>query len=263
MEVCEVMFYSRGRTDRTNGFLTTAILVIVGLFYSFAGAASAQSGALSGDLSRLSDQEIGQRYDFIKQRLDEGQLNSQIWQYGFTSGWGVGVVIGVTQASLASDKVTMTSGIVTSVKAAGGVARLLLSPNPGRHGSEDLQMLPAASSADRLRRLASAEALLSEVEDRAIDRTNWKRHAGNVAVNLVGASVILGVGGGSNDSVESALVSAGVGIVAGEIMAFTMPSRGIKDVKDYRRNFSGRPSEPEMSWRISPAGMGLALNVTF
>lgn len=257
------MIHSRGRTRWTNKPRAAVILMTTALLCAHASGASAQTGALSGDLSSLSDQEVGQRYDFIKQRLDDGQLNSQIWQYGFTSGWGVGVAIGATQAALASDKVTMTSGIVTSVKAAGGVARLLLSPNPGRHGSENLQVLPAGSAQDRQRRLAAAEALLSEVEDRAIDRMNWKRHAGNVAVNLVGASVILGVGEGSNDSVTSALVSFGVGVAAGEVMAFTMPSRGIKDVKDYRRSFSGRPSEPKVSWRISPAGMGLALHVAF
>lgn len=256
------MIHSRGQINATQGRRTAAILISMALIGAYASSATAQTGAFSGDLSELSDEEVGLRYNFIKQRLDEGQLNSQIWQYGFTSGWGLGVVIGATQASLASDKITRASGIVTSVKAAGGVARLLLSPNPGRHGSEDLQTLPASSQEDRLRRLAEAEALLSDVEERARDRLNWKRHAGNVGINLAGAGVILGVGG-FNDAWDDALISFGVGVVAGEVMAFTMPRRGVQDAEDYRGRFLGRPYEPKVSWSVTPTTSGLSLHVAF
>jgi hypothetical protein len=234
----------------------------VALMCTLASGAAAQTGVFSGDLSELSDEEVSQRYDFIRQRLDEGQRNSQIWQYGFTSGWSLGVVIGATQASLATDKIQRTSGIVTSVKAAGGVARLLLSPNPGRHGSENLEVLPATSQEDRLNRLAAAEALLSDVEERALDRRSWKRRAGNVGTNLAGAGVILGVGG-FNDAWDDALISFGVGTLAGEIMSFTMPWRGEDDANDYRGRFIEGPHKPKVSWGVAPTMNGLALHVTF
>jgi len=258
-----MMIHLPGRTGGTNRLRTAAFLIAIAFICVPASGAAAQTGVFSGDLSKLSDEEVGLRYDFIKQRLDAGQRNSQIWQYGFTSGWGVGVVIGVTQASLATDEATLASGIVTSVKAAGGVARLLLRPNPGRHGSENLQALPATSQEDRLRRLAAAEALLGDVEERALDRLNWKRHAGNVGVNLAGAGVILAVGEADNDSVSAALVSFGVGVIAGEVMSFTMPWRGVNDAKDYRGRFLAGPREPKVSWSIAPMPNGLSLHVAF
>ena len=248
---------ARAREGRAAAFLIAAVLA-----WAQPGEADSQSGALSGDLSELSDEEVGRRYDFIRQRLDEGQRRSQIWQYGFTSGWGLGVVIGATQASLATDKIARTAGIVTSVKAAGGVARLIWSPNPGRHGAADIQMLPTTTPNQRLERLSAAEALLSDVEDRALDRLNWKRHASNVAINLLGGGIVLGVGG-IDRAWDDALVSFGVGVVAGEAMSFTMPWRGVKDAADYRKRFLAGPYEPEVSWRIAPMTNGLSLHVSF
>lgn len=251
----------KAHRDRRASFLI--ILITALLLWAQAAAADTPSGRLSGDLAELGDEEVGLRYDFIKQRLDEGQRKSQIWQYSFTSGWGIGVVIGAAQAAFAEDKIVRASGIVTSVKAAGGVARLLWSPNPGRHGSEGLQILPAANPYQRLRRLAAAEALLYDVEDRALSRLHWKRHASNVAINLVGGGIILGVGG-ANRAWDDALISFGVGVVAGEIMSFTMPWRGVKDAADYRKRFlSGHPYEPQVSWQIVPTTTGLSLNVEF
>ena len=62
----------------TAGVRTAAILMAVALMCTHTSGAAAQTGVFSGDLSELSDEEVSQRYDFIKQRLDEGQQNSQI-----------------------------------------------------------------------------------------------------------------------------------------------------------------------------------------
>ena len=256
------MTISRTWATKTGPVRSASFLGVAALVCVHAAGVAAQSGAISGDLSRLRDEEIDRRYSFITERLDAGQRNSQIWQYGFTSGWGVGVAVGAVQASVTNNKVTRTSGIVTSVKAAGGVVRLLWSPNPGRHGSENIQGLPADSREDRLRRLAAAEQLFSDVEERAIDRLDWKRHALNVAINLAGAGVIVGVHG-FNRAWDDGLISFGVGVTAGEVMSFTMPRRGVQDAEDYRKRFLGGPYEPEVSWRIAPTSNGLALRVEF
>ncbi len=252
----------RSRAAKTSAARTASLLIAAALVCAHAAGAADQSGAISGDLSGLSDQEVDRRYDFIRERLDAGQRNSQIWQYGFTSGWGLGVAIGAAQASFTDNKVTRTSGIVISVKGVGGVTRLLWAPNPGRHGSENIQSLPATSREDRLERLAAAEALLSDVEERALDRLSWKRHASNVAINLAGGGVIIGVGG-FDRAWDDALRSFGVGVAFGELMSFTMPWRGVRDAEDYRKRFLGGPYEPGVSWHISPTWNGLALHVEF
>ncbi len=103
---------------------------------------------------------------------------------------------------------------------------------------------------------------MSDVEERARDRLSWKRHAYNVAINLVGGGVIVGFGG-FDRAWDDALLSFGVGVVAGEVMSFTMPWRGVQDAEDYRKRFLGGPYEPKVSWRIAPTSNGLALRVEF
>ena len=225
-------------------------------------SARAGDGALTGDLSRLDEHEIERRYAFIRERLDQGKRGAQLWQYGFTSAWGFGVAVGAAQASTTDNKVTRISGIVTSTKAAGGVAKLLWSPHPARHGAEDLEGLPSETREERIERLAAAEALLREVEIRAESRLGWKRHAYNVAANLVGGAVIVGVGG-FDRAWDNALTSFGVGVVAGEVMVFAEPSRGADDAADYRRRFVEMPRNPEVSWRLVPKHDGFAFQVEF
>jgi hypothetical protein len=219
-------------------------------------------GAYSGDLTQLSDEELEQRTQFISERLDDGQLHSQVWQYGFTAGYSLGVVIGTYQAideRNAKDH-KMAAGIVTATKAAFGVARLLYAPNPGRNGSEAIQAIEGETREDWIARLHTAESELHDVERRAESRWDWKRHAGNLAVNGAGAAVIAGLGG-SSKAIESGVV----GVVVGTIMTFTMPWRGVDDAEDYRNMIldDNLPQDPEVSWNLYSTGTGLGVQVDF
>lgn len=100
------------------------------------------------------------------------------------------------------------------------------------------------------------------ISKRARARLDWKRHASNVAINLIGAGIILGVGG-LDRAADDALLSFGVGATAGEVMLLTMPWRSVKDADDSRKRFVAGPYEPELSWRITPTSKGLALHVEF
>jgi hypothetical protein len=219
-------------------------------------------GAYSGDLAQLSDEELDQRTQFISERLDDGQLHSQIWQYGFTAGYSLGVVIGTYQAideRNAKDH-KLAAGIVTAVKASFGVARLLYAPNPGRNGSEAIQAIGGETREDRIARLYTAESELHDVEKRAESRWDWQRHAGNLAVNGAGAAVIAGLGG-SSKAIESGVV----GVVVGTIMTFSMPWRGVDDAEDYRQMIRGDklPDDPEVSWNLYSTGTGLGIQLDF
>ena len=239
-----------------------SLLVTTGLICVGPAAAGPRYGTFSGDLSRLDEIAIDRRYDFIRQQLDDGKLESQIWQYGFLSVWAVGAGLGTARALVASDKIERTTGIVTSVKAVGGVTRLLWSPNPGRQGADNIEMLPATSLDQKRTRLAAAETLLGRVEERALSRSQWQGHVSNVAINLLGGGIILGIGGVERGW-DDALASFGMGVVAGEVMSFTMPERGIKDAEDYRAKFSVRPHEPRVSWHVLPTSTGISLHLEF
>ena len=74
----------------------------------------------------LSDEEIDRRVAFIEERLDDGQLHAQIWQYGFTAGYGgAAIAFGAIFVPITGDKDARVNYITTAVKAAFGTARLL------------------------------------------------------------------------------------------------------------------------------------------
>ena len=223
------------------------------------GAAHAEDpvGAISGNLSSLSDAEVDTRIRFLEERLDAGRRNAQIWQYGFSYGYGLGAVIGTVRASTTHSADTRVNSIVTAAKATFGTARLLLAPHPARHGADAMRALPGATREDRLRRLAAGEELLQRIVRRADSRWSWKRHAANLAVNAAGAAVVWPLG-----DRDDALIGAAVGIVVGEIMTFTMPWRSIDDAEAYRQRF-GLARKAGLRFSLAPLPTGLALRVDF
>ncbi len=222
-------------------------------------AQSAHEGAISGDLSRLSDAQIDERVAFLTDRLQEGQKNAKIWQIGFTSGWSLGVVIGTVQAATTSNGDTRATAIVTAVKATIGTARLLLRPHPGARGADPILAIEGDSRAAKLARLEAGERQLSRTAKRAASRKTWLPHLGNIGINLIGGGILLGVA----DDADAA-ISTGVGILAGEVMLWTMPWRSVQDAEDYEQRFDdGLPSKPQASWRMAPRMGGAAVEVRF
>ena len=229
------------------------------------GPSSAQSppaaheGAISGDLSRLSNAQIDERVAFLTDRIQEGQKNARIWQVGFTSGWSLGIVLGTVQAATTSRSDTRATAIVTAVKATIGTARLLFWPHPGARGTESILAIEGDSREARLDRLQEGERRLSRTAKHAGSRKTWLPHLTNLGINLAGGGVLLGVA-----DAEDAAISAGVGVLAGELLIWTMPWRSVQDVEDYRLRFDdGLPSKPQASWRLAPRMGGAAVEVKF
>lgn len=218
-------------------------------------------GAISGNLARLNDDEIDARVAFIEERLDDGQLHAQIWQYGFTTGYGLGALYGTVGASITNDNDQRVEFIVTGAKAFIGVGRLLYSPHPARHGAEPVREVQGSGREDRLRRLAVAEDLLDENAERARSRWAWQRHVANIALNMAGFGVVWTLG-----EEGAAISSTALGIVVGEAMAFSMPWRAEDDLEDYRVRFEGAGRD-RVSWSLEPmvlkSGSGLALRLSF
>jgi hypothetical protein len=239
--------------------ISALLVAVVCLASTPSGAQSAHEGALSGDLSGLSDAEIDERVDFLTDRLQEGQRNAKIWQVGFTTGWSLGIVVGTVQAATTSQSETRATAIVTATKASLGVARLLLFPHPGARGADPILAIDGSSRAANLARLEAGELQLSKTAKRAAQRKTWLPHLSNVGINLVGGGILLGVADTSD-----ALISAGVGIFFGEVMLWTTPWRSLQDVEDYEHRFDdGLPSKPQTTWRLAPRMNGAALEVTF
>jgi hypothetical protein len=221
--------------------------------------------------SALSDSELDARLAFLEERLDDGENYAKYWQWGWTGGYGLGVVIGVGQSiTCCSNKKSgdfnsarkkrneqRVTHIVTAAKGAIGTTRMLLMRHPGRHGADPMRAIEGDSRDAKLARLARGEELLRDVAKAAERRWSWKAHAGNIGLNLAGAGFIFGFGRESD-----AWESLGIGIGVGTLQILSAPKRGIQDLNDYETRF-GMKTASRFNWSIVPMMGGAAIKVTF
>jgi hypothetical protein len=232
----------------------------------------------------LSDSELDARLAFLEERLDDGEMYSKIWQWGWTGGYSLGIVIGVTEAITCCsnrkagpgntrDPITgqvfgfhsakkkrneqRVTHYVTAVKGVIGTTRMLLMRHPGRHGADAMRAIEGDSREAKLARLTKGEEVLQDVAKTAHRRWSWKAHAGNIGLNLAGAGFIFGFGRESD-----AWESLGIGIGVGTLQILSAPKRGIQDLDDYETRF-GMKTASRFNWTIVPTMGGAALKVTF
>ncbi len=190
-------------------------------------------------------------------RLDTGEKYTKFWQWGWTSGYSLGIVIGTAQAIEEDKNKKRTNHIVTAVKGVIGTSRMVFFPHPGRNGADAMRAVPGDSREAKLARLKAGEETLKQVAKRAEQRTNWKSHAGNIALNAAGGAFIFGFG---RD--KDAGISMGVGVAVGTAQILSAPKRGIQDLEDYQTRF-GMKTASRVDWMIVPTMGGVALQVTF
>lgn len=220
--------------------------------------------ALAGDMKpltrnydTLTDDELDARADFIAERLDAGKTWASRWQWGWTTAYASGVVIGATRAGFTDDGDNRADYLTTAIKGVIGTTRLLLRPHPGRVGSGELNFMKKATRRDKIARLQRAEEMLQAVAKKAEERKNWKAHAGNLALNLAGAGATWALGN-SDDAWENLLV----GVTVGEIHIWSAPWRGPKDVEDYQTQF-GMKSSSRFDWKVVPTLGGASFQMTW
>jgi hypothetical protein len=232
-----------------------AILIVMGATGS--QAADEQKAGLTRDASVLSDSELDARLRFLEERLDDGETWAKYWQWGWAGTYSGSTVYGTVRAIVTNKEENRTDHIVSAVKSAIGTSWMLLSRQPGRNGADSMRAITGNSRDARLARLAEGEVLLQAVAKRAEQRSDWRMHAGNIALNLAGAGFVFGFGRDSD-----AWLSLGVGIAVGELSIFSAPARGIQDLSDYQTRF-GMKTASRFHWTIVPTMGGAAVMVTF
>lgn len=241
---------------RNSGLIA---LLVLSLLAAPALADDPPAGApITPNAQGLSDAELDRRIEWLEQTLDAGAGYSKLWQYGWSSGYAVGMVGGAVQAGLTSKNDTRVNAIVTASKALLGTTRLLLTPHPGRLGAQPMRDVVGTNHDAKLQRLAAGEAQLEEVAERAEKRHRWQRHAGSVALNLIGGGFIFGFG----DDTDAA-VSIGVGLVVGELMIWTSPKRAEADLRSYRQQFASTPQDPPWTVSLVPMTGGAGIKIDF
>jgi len=214
--------------------------------------------ATEGAETAPCDPATSDRIAFIAQRLDERRRHARRWWMGFTSFYGIGTVVTSYQAARDEDAGERAVDAVSAVKAAFGTTRLFFFDRPAAlyGGVPVRKLLPDCNAA-----LARGEQLLREAAHETRSRASWKRHLSIVGINAAGA-LIAGEGWGER---EDAWKSAGIGVVVGEIMAWSHPWNGVRDLDEYDERFpaSGLPSTPPVSWHWMPTPTGLVVGARF
>lgn len=207
-------------------------------------------------IERMGDAEVQRRLDFLVERLDAHRDYAWAWWTGWTTFYGLGVVVQGTRAGL-SEGGKRADYIVSAVKATAGVATLLARPLEAKDGADKVRAVPDDTLEDRRRRLAVAEEQLRTNAEVSRRRYNPLRHMLNAGVNFAGGAI---VAKGFGDP-KRGWRSAAIGTAVGEVVFFTQPWWPANDWEEYERRFD--ETDPQVSWRVVPTADGIALRVDF
>jgi len=211
------------------------------------------------DLARC-DASTSERLRFIEERLAQRQPYATWWWRTWTSAYGAGTVVQSVRAGLEDESDAKRADLtVGAVKALIGTTRLLIDRPSARLGPEPMQAVEPTDESSCRERLAIGEDLLRKNAKQSGSRWDWKRHAGNVALNVAGAAI---VAYGFDDATRG-WRSAGYGIAVGETMIFSYPWKADDDLAEYEQRFEGASPPLTSSLGIAPWRGGARLVFTF
>lgn len=208
--------------------------------------------------TEISDAELEQRLSFIEKRLNSQQRRVRYWRNGWTGFYSLSSSAQAVAALAAGDSDGQVYWGVGAVKAAGGLAQLMLKPPSAIHSGDSFGALPAQSHAQRLAKLQQGEALLQTNADEAGGRYTWKRRAIGTIGNLVGGVVIAAVGENG-----AAVLSTLLGLGIHEATIWTQPADAAQDLEDYRNERWTGQAAQRRQWYVQATPGGATLHVRF
>ncbi|MBW1783897.1 MAG: hypothetical protein JRL30_24550 [Deltaproteobacteria bacterium] len=229
--------------------------MLIGILVIFVTGCATPLPRLRTDNTRLPDALIEKRIRFIEERLDAHKRHGEIWYWSWmvvNSGAVVGLSVAAGVTDDTPDRVDFAS---QAGLAALGVADLLLRPLEARYGADPIRHLPEATRAEKLAKLRAAEDLLYRNAQRALERKDWVFHFLNLILNA-GVGIATGAAG---DATQGA-ISAGAGVVGGEIYILAQPAGPEKDWRQYETMVSDRSHE-KMRLSLRPCDMGLRMTL--
>jgi hypothetical protein len=207
----------------------------------------------------LAEGEIARRLAFIENSLAAHQLHAQIWFWSWltvNAGSVVGLSVGAALTDNGANRVNMIGNAALAGLGVGDM--LLFRPVNARFGAEPIRVLPDATRAERLRKLADGENLMRRNAARAEQRYDWTVHAGNFAANALVGGLTWAAG-----DAQSGLITVLVQTLFGELYIWTDPSGPAKDWQEYQRLSAGESLEASRGWSLAVFPGGVALKYRF
>ncbi len=214
--------------------------------------------------NELPDSLVTVQLQYLKKSLNQDKNRTQIWWYGWLSGYsaatiGQGILYSSTDdKSLRQD---MTLGAATTLL---GVAGQFVGQIHIGNETERLSMLKEGTNSERMQKMVIAEQLLEECARREQLARSWKNHALTGAVNL-GGGLITWLGFKRN-------IGAGIGYFVlntfvTEAQIWSQPTIAKRSYHKYRRKYQEKPEDisyvPCMNWYLETYPGGIGLKVVF
>lgn len=194
-------------------------------------------------LSRC-EPETADRLRFLESQLASNARYADRWWWLWNGVHGGGIVAGAAMAAVENGRGKRADGTVGALKATIGLTQNLLAPPVAREGVKGLRAIQTDRPDGCSERLAAAEELLRDAaRDAHEERRGWLSHAGNLAINLIGALVVAeGFDEGSGWS------SGALGLVVGEVQIWSYPWQAEAMLEEYERRFP-RTAGAAPHWR--------------
>jgi hypothetical protein len=202
---------------------------------SFAGPAERSARGAScpsaiGAEAKLGELDPAVRLDWIDEHLARARRSALTWSWA----WGVGIgASGVASLAVVPfvDHRDRVDWYTSAASAAVGVIPLAVAPLAVIRDARELHARRTGPPpVDVCALLADAEARLVHDADDQRQQQAWWFHAGNLAFNT-GVALFLGLG---FHHWTSGLINGGAGLVVGEALILTQPTRTIDDLRAYR-----------------------------
>jgi hypothetical protein len=221
------------------------------------------AGAVGAEESGLGRCSAGtaERLTFIEDRLEMRRQYATWWWRGWTTFYGLGVVIQGVRGGLEKDDSTQADLVVSAVKAGIGTTRLLVWPTRAKEGADPMRAVAPVDENGCRERLRIGEELMRVNARESEARWDWKRHAANVALNVAGG-VIVAEGW---DDPSRGWRSAGTGFAVGEIFVFSHPWKADEDLAEYEQRFDRTAAIPvvPVTFSLTPALGGIQFGMRF
>jgi hypothetical protein len=216
------------------------------------GCATLEEGAKlprpDGALSACEG-SVAARLQYLEPRLAAHASYAERWWWLWNGVHAAGIVYGGAMAGVEDDGGERALQAVDATKSAIGLADGIVNQPVLRKGMDEVTAIEVASMTGCVTRLRAAEQLLyAAAEDADERRRGWLAHAGNLALNLIGAVV---VAEGFDES--SGWGAGALGLVVGEIEIWSYPWHAEHTVREYERLFP-RDELSAPRWRIEENG---------
>jgi hypothetical protein len=212
----------------------------------------------------LTDEEVIQRTEFIRQSLEAGKPAAQLWWNGWLYGYSAATVVqgGIfLKSDVLKTRQDMALGAATTLI---GAAGQLVAPMTPAKAPARLALLPGDTPEERRLKLEEAEKLLAASARREADGRGWKFQLASGAVNL-GAGLVTWIG--FDRSIWAGLGNFALNTAICEAQIYTQPTRAMRDYKTYLETYSSGMTSvyqrPPLQWTVRAIPGGMALKVTF